>query len=139
MNKQTVKLLVFIVMLVHGIGHLQGVVGSLGVKFKKSSSNVSWLLKNNGESLNKYTCLSLYLVSSVLGIFAALSFKSVLIPHSAWQPLMLITAIISSIALILFPRSLAMFFNKVGAIAVNLITYYSLMFNGEWPGEIFED
>lgn len=139
MTTKTIKLLVFITLLVHGIGHIQGVIAGLGVKFNESGTNISWLLKGLGENTNRMLCLALYLGASIIGILAALSFKGWLFPDGNWQLLALITAIISSCSLVLFPNALAMFFNKIGAIAVNLIIYYSILFNGNWPTAVFED
>jgi hypothetical protein len=139
MTTRTIRLLAFLVLLVHGIGHLQGMVSGLGVKFNSSSSNISWLLKALGEQPNRMICLLLYLLTAVTGIMAALSFYDLLIPVTGWTRLALVTAILSTLCLVLYPRALAMFFNKAGAIAVNLVIYYSILFNGNWPAAIFEE
>jgi len=139
MSANSVKLIAFLALLVHGIGHLQGAISSSGVKFRTSTSNSSWLLKGVDEKWNKLICLVLYLAASVLGIFAALSLRGVLGPESQWTSLAMVCAIFSTLGLVLFPKALAMFFNKVGAIAVNLIIFYSILFNGSWPSAIFED
>jgi predicted permease len=139
MSTTTVKLVMFLALFVHGIGHLQGVVSSSGVKFRTSTSNASWLLKGLGVKWNKVICLVLYLAASVLGIFAALSFRGVLGPESQWTSLAMACAVFSSLGLILFPKALALFFNKTGAIAVNLFIFYSILFNGNLPSAIFED
>ena len=139
MSANSVKLIAFLALLVHGIGHLQGAVSSSGVKFWTSTSNSSWLLKGVAEKWNKLICLVLYLAASVLGIFAALSLRGVLGPESQWTSLAMACAIFSTLGLVLFPKALALFFNKAGAIAVNLIIFYSILFNGSWPSAIFED
>ena len=139
MSVSTIKLIVFLALLVHGVGHLQGVVSSSGLKFRTSTSNTSWLLKKLGVKWNKMICLVLYLLASILGIFAALSFRGVLGPESEWTSLAVGCAIFSSLGLIFFPKALALFFNKAGAIAVNLFIFYSILFNGNWPSAIFED
>ncbi len=139
MSANSVKLIAFLALLVHGIGHLQGAVSSSGVKFRTSTSNSSWLLKGVAEKWNKLICLVLYLAASVLGIFAALSLRGVLGPESQWNSLAMACAIFSTLGLVLFPKALALFFNKAGAIAVNLIIFYSILFNGSWPSAIFED
>jgi len=139
MSANSVKLIAFLALFVHGIGHLQGVVSSSGVKFRTSTSNTSGLLKGVGEKWNKLICLVLYLAATVLGIFAALSLRGVLGPESQWTSLAMACAIFSTLGLVLFPKALAMFFNKVGAIVVNLIIFYSILFNGSWPSAIFED
>ena len=139
MSASTIRLLAFITLLVHGIGHIQGVVGALGVKFHDSSSSTSWLLKDLGQKPNQLICLILYLVAAIFGILTAFSMKDVILASANWQNLALITAIVSSCCLIVFPNSLAMFFNKAGAIAVNLIIYYSILFNGQWPSALFQE
>ncbi len=139
MAPKTIKALVFLTLLIHGIGHFQGVLGSLGVNINKSGFIKSWLLKGLGESLNRSVCLVLHLATFIIGILTALSIKGIILPVDTWQILALVTAFLSTVCLVLFPRALAMFFNKAGAIAVNLIIYYSILFDGQWPSAVFED
>ncbi len=139
MSSSTVKLIAFLALLVHGIGHLQGVVSGSGIKFRNSTSNISWILKGWGAKRNRWICLVIYSCASIFGILAALGLRGVLGPESPWTALALTGAIFSVLGLILFPKALAMFFNKVGAIAINLIIFYSILFNGSWPSAIFEN
>lgn len=138
MTPKNIKLIVFIVLLVHGIGHIQGIISSFGIKFTANTSAVSWLLKSLGDKTNSLICLILYAASAVFGILCALALYQIL-GGMNWQTLAIITAIFSSLTLILFPNALALFFNKIGAISVNLLIYYSIVFNGQWPVSIFED
>ena len=138
MTTKTVKLIAFIALLVHGIGHFQGVAAGIGVKINTGNPAQSWLMKGANEKLNSTLCLILFLITGVLGIITALSFKGVFLAE-AWQILSLITAVFSTFCLILYPNSFAMLFNKVGAIGVNLIIYYSIAFNQNWPAALFED
>jgi len=131
MTTKTIKLIVFIALLVHGIGHLQGVVASFGVKINDAQPAQSWLLKSLDAQWNKRICFTLFLVTSVIGIITALSFKDILIDSTVWQVTALITAIISVLCLVVFPNSFAMFFNKIGAIGVNLFLFYTTLINGE--------
>ena len=139
MTTKTIKLLVLITLLVHGIGHFQGVVAGLGVKFTNNTTTTSWLLKGLGENTNRSICIILYLGAAICGILAGLGFKGILAPETSWQIFALVSAFFSTACLVLFPNALAMFFNKIGAIGVNLIIYYSILFNGHWPSAIFED
>jgi hypothetical protein len=139
MTTKTVKLLVFLTLLVHGVGHLQGVVSGFGVKFRENSTTRSWLLKSGSDGFNRITCIILYLGAALFGIMAALSFKDFIIPQSLWQTFALISAFFSTLCLVLFPYALAMFFNKAGAIIVNLIIYYSILFRGAFPDAAFND
>ena len=96
MNSKTLKSIIFIALLVHGIGHIQGVVCGFGVKFRDSSTYLSWLLKGMGDTPNRILCILFFLS----------------------------TAVLSTAGLILFPRALAMFFNLAGAILVNVFLYW---------------
>ncbi len=107
MSSNTLKLIAFLALLIHGIGHLQGVVSSSGVKFRMSTSNISWLLKGLGEKWNKLICMVLYLAAGVLGIFAALALRGVLGPDAQWTSMALACAIFSTLGLVLFPKALA--------------------------------
>ncbi len=138
MSTKTIQLIAFIVLLVHGIGHFQGVVAALGVKINNADPAQSWLLKRFGESANRSLCLVLFGLTALAGIATALGFKGILLPEEAWQLLGIITAFLSTACLALFPNGFALFFNKAGAIAVNGILYYSLLFGQYWPAALFE-
>lgn len=83
-------------------------------------------------------CFVLFLITGIAGICTELSLKSIIFSGDVWQTLALITAFLSTSCLVLFPNSFAMFFNKIGAIAVNLLIYYSVLLNN-WPSVLFED
>ena len=139
MTTKTVKLLVLITLLVHGIGHIQGVIAGMGVNFTANTSNKSWLFKGMTENTHRILCTALYLGAALTSILAALGFKGILVPETSWQVFALAAAFISTAALVIFPNALAMFFNKLGAIAVNLLIYYSILFNGAFPAAAFDD
>jgi len=138
MTTKTIKLIAFIVLLVHGTGHFQGVAAGLGLKINSSFPSKSWLLKSFSDNFSKTSCLIMFLTTGTIGILTALSFKGVFMPD-AWQTLSIITAILSTICLVTFPNGFAFFFNKAGAIAVNLIIYYSIVFNQNWPEVLFNE
>lgn len=139
MTTKTIKLIVFIALLVHGIGHFQGVAAGLGLKINKAVPGQSWMLKGLNSGTNRIICLSMFLLTGIMGILTALSFRDIMLAHSAWQSLATVTAILSTICLVVFPNGFAMFFNKVGAIGVNLVIYYSIVFGQQWPEVLFED
>ena len=139
MTTKAIKLIAFIALLVHGIGHFQGVVAGIGVNINNSNPASSWLLKGLSIQNNRIICLVLFLITGIIGILTALTYRGLLLNEALWQPMAIATAILSTICLVVFPNGFAMFFNKVGAIAVNLIIYYSILFNQNWPSEIFND
>ncbi len=137
MTVKTIKLIVFIILSIHAIGHFQGVATATGAKLSRSSSAASWLLnKFLGKNISQIICLLLYFIAAHLGIFAAFSFQGWIFPQHLWQNLVFLTAVFSTIALVLYPNALAMFFNKIGAITVNAIIILSLFWL-QWPSVIF--
>jgi len=138
MTAKSIRTIAFIVLLVHGIGHLQGVLAGLGFKMKKTSASYSWFFgKLLGKTVSQVVCFVFYLTAAILGILTALGFAGILLPHDIWQSFALLTAIVSTAALIFFPKGLAMFFNIAGAIAVDIIIFYSILFSAHWPPEVF--
>ena len=138
MTTKTVKIIAFIALLVHGIGHFQGVAAGLGLRINNSDPAQSWLLKSFSKDINRTICLVLFFITGVLGILAALSYNGVFTPDD-WQIFAVITAILSTLCLVFFPNGFAMFFNKAGAIAVNLLIYYSIVFSQQWPDVLFSE
>jgi hypothetical protein len=139
MSPSSIKLITFIVLLIHGIGHFQGVVAAFGVKINNANTTQSWLLSNLGETVNQRICLVLFLLAGIMGIMASLAFKNLILPHLYWQNFALICAVLSTICLVLFPNGFAMIFNKIGAVIVNLWIYYAILFSANWPSEIFNN
>ena len=138
MTPKNVKLIVFILLLIHGIGHFQGVAASLGIKINNTQASQSWLIKSWSDRSNKSICLVLFLLTGITGILAALGFQHILLPGS-WQLFASLTAVLSTLCLILFPNGFALFFNKIGAISVNMFLWYSVVFGQNWPAVVFED
>lgn len=138
MSVRTIKIIAFIILLVHGIGHLQGVVATSGLKINSKEASISWLLKNYGKRQNAITCFVLFFVTALFGIIAAISILGIIIPFSYWGIFATITAVLSTLCLIVFPNGFAFFFNKAGAIAVNLFIYYSVVLEQHWPSVLFD-
>ena len=138
MSARTVKIIAFIVLLVHGIGHLQGVAAASGLKINNKEPAISWLLKDFGRRQNAITCFVLFFITALFGIVAALSLMGILFPTTIWEICAAITAISSTVCLIVFPNGFALIFNLIGAITVNLFVYYSIVFGQHWPSALFD-
>lgn len=138
MSDSTVKIIALIVLLVHAIGHFQGVAAALGLRTNNKEPALSWLLKNYGRRQNAITCFVLFSITALFGIVAALSLTGIILPASAWEIFAAITAVFSTICLIVFPNGFARFFNFAGAVAVNLLIYYSIVFGQHWPSALFD-
>lgn len=135
MSPKTLRTMIAIFLFVHAIGHIQGIVASLGV-IKSETWNVrSWLFDGLlSEKGSRALAIILFAVC-VLGFLAtAFSFLGIGLPHGPWRTLAIIFAVPSVLGLIVYWNAFAQLFNKVGAIAVNgWILIGLLLLN--WPSE----
>ena len=135
MDPATLRLVVFGVLFVHGIGHVQGVMAGLGISSTETWHGRSWLLTNLlGETVSRTLGLIIYLVSAVGFIAAGLGVMGWLVPNDGWRNLALGFAVISLVGLVFYWHSLVALFNKVGAIGVNLAILVGLLLLN-WPGD----
>ena len=135
MSPKTLRTIIAIFLFVHAIGHIQGIVASLGV-IKSETWNVrSWLFDGPlGEKGSRMLAMILFAVC-VLGFLAtAFSFLGIGLPHEPWRTMAVIFAVPSVLGLIAYWDAFAQLFNKVGAIGVNgWILIGLLLLN--WPSE----
>lgn len=135
MSPKTLRTIIAIFLFVHAIGHIQGIVASLGV-IKSDTWNVrSWLFDGLlGEKGSRMLAMILFIVI-VLGFLAtAFSFLGIGIPHEAWRTLAITFAVPSVLSLVAYWNAFAMFFNKIGAIGVNGWILIGLLLL-KWPSE----
>ena len=135
MSAKALRTVIAVFLFVHAIGHIQGIVASLGV-IKSETWNVrSWLFDSLlGEKGSRILAMILFVVC-VLGFLAtAFSFLGVGLPHELWRTLAIIFAVPSVLGLVAYWNAFAQLFNKVGAIGVNgWILIGLLLLN--WPSE----
>jgi hypothetical protein len=135
MSPKTLRTIIAIFLFVHAIGHVQGVIASLGVIKSESWHARSWLFDSLlGEKGSRILALILMVVC-VLGFLAtAFAFLGVGIPHDLWRTLAIIFAIPSTLSLIFYWNAFSQLFNKVGAIGVNGWILIGLLIMN-WPSE----
>ena len=127
------KLIVFIVLLVHSIGHLQGAVVALGLKDFGRWNADSWLLGKFLSAGTQHAAgLVLFIITSLLALACALCIKEICFASISWKFLAVLTATFSSVSMLLFPNAFAMFFNYIGAIAVDVIIFYTVFISDKW-------
>jgi len=135
MTPNTLRSIIAIFLFVHAIGHIQGIVASLGV-IKSETWNVrSWLFDGLlGEKGSRTLAMILFAVC-VLGFLAtAFSFLGIGLPHEPWRTLAVIFAVPSVLGLIAYWNAFAQFFNKIGAISVDGWILVGLLLMS-WPSE----
>jgi hypothetical protein len=135
MSPKALRTIIAIFLFVHAIGHIQGVIASLGVVKSETWNVRSWLFDGLlGEKGSRILALILFSVCVLGFLLTAFSFLGIGLPHDLWRTLAVIFAIPSVLGLIAYWNAFAMFFNKIGAIGVNAwILVGVLMLN--WPSE----
>lgn len=127
------RLWIGIVLILHGVGHLLGILAltSLGTDHWNGRS---WLLTDSlGEGPAKAISAVLWVVGLIVFIVAGLALLEVGFPESWWKPLAVGGAVLSLVALTLFWNSFpALFPNKLGAIAVNVVALVGILIT-DWP------
>ena len=136
MSPTLLRILIGLVFVVHGVGHVMAFLPALDVSSTDTWHYRSWLLTGLiGETASRVLVIILYGAAFLGFLAAALALFGWLLPHDWWRTLAVLSAIISLVALFLFWNSLATFFpNKIGAIVVNLAVLVGLLWL-DWPSE----
>ena len=135
MTPTTLHTIIAIFLFVNAIGHIQGIVASLGLINSDTWNVRSWLFDSLlGEKGSRILAMILFAMC-VLGFLATtFSFLGIGLPHEPWRTLAIIFAIPSVLGLIAYWNTFAQFFNKIGPVGVNgwiLIGLLPL----NWPAE----
>jgi hypothetical protein len=135
MSPQTLRTIIPIFLFIHAIGHIQGVIASLGMIKSDTWHARSWLFDGLLGEKGSRTLATILFSVIVLGFLAtAFAFMGIGIPHDAWRTLAIAFASLSALGLAAYWDVFAMFFNKAGAIGVNgWILIGVLLLN--WPSE----
>lgn len=135
MSPQLVKILIFAVLLLHGLGH-GGAIGALiaidrGVSSGKWLAARSWLLPGLNPRVARNIALIFWTLSLLGFVAAALSFWGFLIPGDLWRTLALIFAFVSFVGIIIFWGRWPLF-NTLAAQVVNLAVIVTQLWL-HWP------
>ena len=135
MSPKTLRTIIALFLFIHAIGHVQGVVASLGVIKAENWHVRSWLFDGLlGEKGSRILAAIMFTVCA-LGFFAtAFSFLGIGLPHDMWRTLAIVFAFPSVLSLVAYWNAYAMFFNKIGAIGVNGWILIGLLLL-QWPTE----
>lgn len=138
MSISTLRIIIVVVLIAHGIGHSLGIIAGIGVKLTPNHSSKSWLLtKLLGERITGAIGVILFLAALLGFIGAGLGLMDWFVPQNIWENLALIASIFSIVGLALFPYGFpSLFPNVIGALAVDVavLVLFSWM---KWPPELF--
>ena len=133
MSDDTLRTVIRLVLLVHAIGHIQGVVVSLGLFSTDSWHPRSWLLTGPlGEDASRILGLVVWVVLTIGFLLVAAGTLGWTPMQGSWRGVAVVLAIISLVAVVLYWNAFALIFNKVGAIVVDVVIIVGLLF-ADWP------
>lgn len=135
MSPKTLRTIIAIFFFVHAIGHVQGVIASLGVVKSETWHARSWFFDGLlGEKGSRVLALVL-MVTCVIGfLVTAFSFLGIGIPHESWRTLAVLFSVPSVLSLVFYWNAFSQFFNKIGAIGINSWILIGLLLL-KWPSE----
>lgn len=137
MSIQLVKIIIPLVLLLHGLGHGGAIVALIsidrGVPSGKWLSACSWLFPKLSPKAAKVITITFWAISLLGFLAAAFSFWGILIPGDLWRTLALVFAFISLIGIVLFWGRWPLF-NTLAAQAVNLAIIITQLWV-RWPAK----
>ena len=138
MSSSAIRIIMGIVILLHGIGHFMGVLAVLGIKISPNHSTHSWLLSGLlPKNILGLVCLLFSVAAILLFLTAGFGIFDWFDLQPYWQKLALYAAVISLAGLILFWNSFPFLFpNKIGVIIIDLLSIVSIVWM-KWPQELF--
>ena len=144
MSGGLLRYVIALVFAFHGVGQVMGIIPALKLSFITNSGHAtlqhwsahSWLLTPMlGETVSRLICVALFGISFLGFMAATLSLMNWLLPHDLWRSLAIASAVVSTIALLLYWNALVLLVpHKVGDIAVNLAVLIGLLVLN-WPDE----
>jgi len=114
MPTSTLRLLIAIVLIIHGVGHVWGVMSASGLTLTKSHSAHSWFLTRLiGSTTTSVIAFLIFLLALIGFIAGSLSLMGWIVPHPVWQQLLVWSSIISIVGLVLFWHAFPFVFPNV--------------------------
>ena len=122
-----IKIVIAVVLLAHGIGHVLGPLQVLKVtQVNPTWAGDSWLLTGvTGQTVSNVIGLVLW-VGAMVGFVAASAVVMGWLPASWWVPLAVVSSVVSLVAIVLFPTAFPMT-STVGAVVVDVAVLVAVL------------
>ena len=126
------RILFSLAIILHGLGHLLGILPVLGFRLSANHSADSWLLSGILGKTATGVCIGICLICTILLIGSGMAMNRWLVDIQHWRPLLISGAFLSLIGLCIFWNAFPFLVpNKIGIIAVDLFCLY-LLFIQNW-------
>ncbi len=140
MSNQTLRVVVSLVLIIHGIGHWMGILTATQIIKTDSWHSRSWLLTDPlGDSTARMIALALWVITFIGFVAAGAGAWGFGPTQGSWRTIAVVSAVLSLVTLALFWNAFAVLFpNKIGAIAVNVVTLVAILLANWPPTDIIE-
>lgn len=143
MSPQTIKIIIAIVLLLHGLAHGRALLvllaEVLGIPTSRSLPVRSWLFPSLGQRATNLIASLFWLLSTIGFIGASMSFWGILVPGELWRQLAIVSSIISTLGIAIFsgiwpgaPDRRLSTIDTVIALVVNAAILVALLWL-QWP------
>jgi hypothetical protein len=134
MPDQTLRILVPLALILHGIGHWMGILTAVGIIKTDSWNTHSWLLTDSlGDTPTRILALVIWVIAFVGFLAAGAGAWGWSVTEGSWRTMAVVCAVLSLVGLLLFWNAFAMLFpNKIGAIAIDAIALVGILI-ADWP------
>jgi hypothetical protein len=134
MSPKFIQIAIPVVLILHGVGHVMGVLTAANLVGTDTWHSRSWLLTGPlGDSTARIIALVLWAVTVAGFLAAGAGAFGWSVTAGSWRTIAVVMAVVSLIALALYWNAFASLFpNKIGSIAVNLAVLYGVLI-AHWP------
>ena len=134
MSPETLRIILGVLFIGHGLGHIMGIMPALRLFTTEGWSSHSWLLtKPLGDTAARIISIILFLIVVLGSVGAGLALLGWLMPYAWWRLLAITSSVVSLVAITLYWNAfIALFPHKIAAIALDLATLAALLV-ANWP------
>ena len=134
MSASTLRIIIPLVLILHGIGHVMGILTATGIIKTETWHSQSWLLTGPlGDSTARIIALILWVITLLGFLAAGAGAFGWSVTSGSWRTIAVVSAVISLAALALYWNAFAVLIpNKIGSIAVNVATLVAIL-GLSWP------
>lgn len=139
MSDSTLRILLAVVLIFHGIGHGLGILSTIGIKLSRTQSSDSVILRNFlGEKTIRTVAFCIWVIVILCYIYAGTGLLGLGLSEGYWQPAAIFASILSILGLIFYWNAFPLLFpHKIGAVAVDIGTIVCLVWL-KWPSSLIK-
>ncbi|MBW7882809.1 MAG: hypothetical protein H3C34_09250 [Caldilineaceae bacterium] len=131
------RLIIALVLVMHGAGHVMGIFPVFGLWTVEGQSSRSWLLSGIlGDTAASWLSVLLWVAALIGFIGAGLGIMGWLVPYAWWRSWAITAAVLSLLGLVLYWNAFYSLGSKLSALVVDIAVLVALA-GLNWPSDDF--